>query len=125
MQNNQEKLEVKKREKKEQLINPMTGKPVDEIITEKEAKKRGYFDYQFLLKYLEDDNEFVKFFMYDGKEIIVDLEKPYLQYKKPTQINHERVLNDAKPEKQINNSTNIYKSDTCNVDDEGCVNCSG
>ena len=75
------------------FINPINGEPVDEIIKEREAKARGYFDMQFLLKYLEDDNEFVKYFIIDGKKIIVDIEKPYLQYKKPTQINHERVLN--------------------------------
>lgn len=74
------------------LRNPITGGPVDEIITEKEARRRKYFELEFLLRYLEDDNEFVKYFIVDGKKIIVDLEKPYLQYKKPTQINHERVI---------------------------------
>ena len=55
------------------LINPITGLPVDEIITEDEATKRGYFEYEFLLRYLEDDNEFIKYFVVDGKKIVVDL----------------------------------------------------
>lgn len=77
------------------LRNPITGLPVDEVITEKEARSRGYFELEFLLRNLEDDNEFIKFFIVKDKHIIVQLEKPYLNYKKKTQINHNRVLSDG------------------------------
>ncbi len=75
-----------------QLKNPITGSPVDEVITEKESRKRGFNDLQFRLKYLEDDNEFIEYYIVDGRRIIVEREKPYLNYKKKTEINHERVL---------------------------------
>jgi len=90
----------------EVLINPITGQQVDEIIKEKEAKSRGYFELEFILRHLEDDNEFVKYFIVDGKKIVVDLDKPMTQYKKPTQINHERVV-----------------SDTCGIDEPECLSC--
>lgn len=85
-------MEEAKKIEEQVLRNPITGLPVDEIINEKEARKRGYFDLEFRLRYLEDDNEFVNYFVVEGKKIVVDLEKPYLQYKKKTQINHKRVL---------------------------------
>jgi hypothetical protein len=75
----------------ESFINPITGEPVDETISEREARNRGYFDLQFLLRHLEDDNEFVKYFVIDGKKVLVHLEKPYLHYKKVTQINQDRL----------------------------------
>jgi len=102
------------------LKNPITGNPVDEVISEKEGRKRGYFELEFILKHLEDDNEFVKYFIVAGKSIIVQLEKPYLNYKKPTQVNHERVLNgldivQLKPVETV-------AAASCNMD-EGCVSC--
>lgn len=104
-------------EVKERLINPIDGKPVDEIIKEKEARRRGYFDMEFMLRHLEDDNEFVKFFIVDGKKIVVDLEKPYLQYKHSTQINHERVHK----EEELAPLPVV----ACSIDDPGCESCSG
>jgi hypothetical protein len=102
-----------------QLKNPIGGGPVDEVIGEKEARKRGYFDLQFILRHLEDDNEFVKFFVVEGKKIIVQLEKPYLQYKKSTQINHERILSSPVQTSVIQAIT----APSCSMDDEGCVSC--
>lgn len=99
------------------MINPIDGKPVDEIIKEKEARKRGYFEMEFMLKYLEDDNEFVKFFIIDGKKVVVDIEKPYLQYKKPTDINQERVHQDL--------DVIPVSANACAIDDPGCESCSG
>lgn len=110
------------KEVKEQLRNPINGAVVDEIIKEKEARQRGYFDLQFLLRYLEDDNEFVKYFIIDGKKIVVDLEKPYLQYKKPTQINHDRVIPEAKSETQEDKLPTV-PTDCCSVDPGECLSC--
>jgi len=99
--------------------NPITGENVDEVITEKEARKRGYFDLQFILRHLEDDNEFVKYFIVEGKKIIVDLEKPYLNYKKNTQINHERVLTALDVVGPVKSTP---APESCSMDD-GCVSC--
>jgi len=77
------------------LVNPITGLRVDEVIKEKEAKERGYLTLEFILKYLEDDNEFVKYFVIDGKRVIVSLDKPHTHYKKATQINHKRIHADS------------------------------
>ena len=74
------------------LINPINGEPVDEVIKQKEAETRGYMDLQFILRHLEDENEFVMFFIVNGKKILVDISRPKFEYKKPTHINHERVL---------------------------------
>lgn len=99
----------------EQFKNRITGGTVDEVITEKEARKRGYFDLQFLLRYLEDDNEFLKYFIVDGKKVIVNLEKPYLNYKKPTDINHDRVIE----------ASELEKVKACTIDGQDCESCSG
>jgi len=104
------------------LINPITGLPVDEIITEDEATKRGYFEYEFLLRYLEDDNEFIKYFVVDGKKIVVDLKKPYLQYRKPTQINHERVHN-TEPEIIVVARPVELAVQACSIDNPDCESC--
>lgn len=105
------------------FVNPLTGlKNIDEVITEKEAKKRGYFELQHLLRYLEDDNEFVKYFIIEGKHILVDLEKPYLQYKKHTQINHERIIQTPQEDDKL---PVAITGNTCTIEDEGCISCSG
>lgn len=109
-------------ETQQQLKSPITGAKVHEVISEKEGRKRGYFDFQFILRYLEDDNEFIKEFkLQDGTRILVQLEKPYLHYKKPTQINHERVLADEQP---IEVGKATLAAPVCNMD-EGCLSCSG
>jgi len=105
------------------LKNPITGTPVDEVITEKEARKRGYFDLQFRLRHLEDDNEFVNYFIVEGKKIIVELERPYLNYKKKTQINHERVLGTDQVPTIAPRS--IAEPVACSLDDDSCISCSG
>lgn len=110
------------KEVKEQLRNPINNEVVDEIIKEKEARQRGYFEYQFMLRHLEDDNEFVKYFIIDGKKIVVDLEKPYLQYKKATQINHERVIPQTEKKTQ-ENQLSAVPVDCCSVDPGECLSC--
>jgi hypothetical protein len=109
----------------EQLRNPITNELVDEVIKEKEAKERGYFDLQFLLRNLEDENEFVKFFIVKGKKIIVDMDRPHLQYRKPVLIDHERVLQEITAKEKATNISNLPVASTCSLDDEGCVSCSG
>lgn len=105
------------------FVNPITGqKNVEEVLTEKEARKRGYFDFDFLLRHLEDDNEFIKWFVIQGKHVIVDLEKPYLQYRKSTQINHDRILKEDSQVSQVSNSIGIT---ACAIEDQGCISCSG
>lgn len=84
--------EVPLSEKPVVLINPLNGEPVDEIIKQEEAEARGYMDLQFMMKYLEDENEYVRYFVINGKKIIVDIARPIYEYKKPIHINHERVL---------------------------------
>lgn len=103
--------EVKKAEVSAQeiLVNPIDGTQVDEIIKESEAKKRGYLEPEHYFRYLEDENEFVKLFIVNGKKIIVDMARPQLQYKKPVLINQERVLNDD--------------SKSCSLDNPDCVSC--
>ena len=112
--------------KKERFINPITGEEVDEIIKESEAKQRGYFDFQFMLKYLEDENEFVKFFITNGKKIIVDIQKPNLQYKKPVILNHERVLSTEPKSNVTTPSTTPVVPIVCDISSEpSCLSCSG
>lgn len=77
------------------FINPINGEKVDEVIKQKEAEARGYMDLQFMLKHLEDENEFVMYFIVAGKKILVDIARPKFEYKKPTHINHERVLGEV------------------------------
>lgn len=101
------------------LKNPITGYPVDEVISEKEARKRGFNDLQFRLKYLEDDNEFVEYYVIDEKKIIVEREKPYLNYKKKTGINHERVLGAV----TTNEVRNTVEPAVCSIDDPDCLSC--
>lgn len=115
-------------EKGEQLINPFTSKPCSESITEKEAKERGYEDLQFILRHLENDNEFFQWFIIDNKDIIVKRSRPYLNYKKPTQINHERLFDEGvKAEaktKQTPIIPDLVATDACNLDSEdGCIAC--
>lgn len=110
-------------EEKQQLRNPIDGKIVDEIIKEKEARQRGYFELEFLLKYLEDDNEFVKYFIVNDKKIVVDLEKPYLQYKKKTQVNHERILQEKEKKVQVDQSTIVPVDACCDLVDGTCISC--
>lgn len=98
-------------EEKQQYVNPITGENVDEIIKEREAKERGYLTLEFVLKHLEDENEYVKFFIVDGKKIVVDMERPMTQYKKPVTINHERIFGDQKA------------AVACNLEDEECLSC--
>lgn len=93
---------------KETLVNPIDGSLVDEIIKESEAKKRGYLEPEHYFRYLEDENEFVKLFIVNGKKIIVDMARPQLQYKKPILINQERVLDDTP---------------ACRLDDPECLSC--
>lgn len=101
----------------ERLINPIDGLPVDEVVKEKEAKSRGYLDLEFILRHLEDENEFVKLFTVDGKRILVDMEKPMTQYRKPVQINHERLYSEkVEP---------VVVPSTCAIDDPTCESCSG
>lgn len=122
--------EQKKEEQK--YVNPITGKHVDECITEKEAKERGYLNFEFMLRYLEDENEYVKFFIIEGKHIIVDIAKPNLQYKHKPSLSYERLF---KGEELLSNSntrsaiSNTGGSSTSNTNpvacsmDEGCVSC--
>lgn len=107
------------------LKNPITGEVVDEIIKQKEAIERGYFDYQFILKYLEDENEFVKYFIVEGKKIVVDIAKPTLEYKKKTKMDYERVLQDNKQEKKEDNIPVVPTPIACDTSDETCLSCSG
>lgn len=104
------------------LINPITGEQVDEVIKEDEARKRGYLDFNFLLRHLEDENEFIKYFIVDGKKIIVDIARPNLQYKKPVSINHERV-HQIEEKKETAVVPIIPAPATCNIDDGECVAC--
>ena len=112
-------------EQKEQFVNPITGKKVDKYLKEKEAKEQGYFDFQFMLKYLEDENEFVKFYLVNGESILVDMDRPNLQYKKPMNLNYERVLQENKEVQEETDISNISVPATCSLDDEGCISCSG
>ena len=109
----------------EQIINPITGKPAHKYLTEKQAKELGYFDFQFMLKHLEDENEFVKFFKINGEDVIVDIDKPNLQYKKKLILDYERVLQTTEHKKEDNLSSAVGTVAACSIDDESCVSCSG
>ncbi len=108
----------------EQLKNPITGESVDEIIKQSEGEKRGYLELEFIMRYLEDENEFCKFFIIEGKKVIVDMNKPMTQYKKKPVINYERVY-----ETEAKTPTTVVPAiptpATCSIDDEGCISCSG
>jgi len=110
---------------KEQFINPITGKPVDKYLKEKEAREQGYFDFQFMLRHLEDENEFVKYYIVNGESIIVDMDRPNLQYKKPSNLNYDRILQENKQVQKESNISVVSSADVCNIDDEGCISCSG
>lgn len=103
--------------KPEVLINPIDGLPVDEVVKQREAKERGYLEPEFYFRYLEDENEFVKLFIINGKRIIVDMEKPTTQYKKNVLLNQERVLQEPTQ----------AKAESCNISehDGSCEMCSG
>ena len=113
----------------QQFKNPITGEVADESISEKEAKQRGYFTFEFLLRHLEDENEFVKIFIVNGKKIVVNIDRPNLQYRKPVLINHERVLQEeekaVRETPQMGNIPGVPVPAVCDLDDEGCVSCSG
>jgi hypothetical protein len=106
----------------EQLKNPITGENVDEVVKEKEARQKGYLDLEFMMKYLEDENEFCKFFIVEGKKLVVDMDKPMTQYKKKTQLDYERVLQ-AKKEEKIDNIPAIPTTSSCSIDDKECISC--
>lgn len=112
---------------KEQLLNPFTGKICSESITEKEAKERGYEDLQFILRYLEDDNEYYQWFKIEGVDVIVKRSRPTFNYKKPTQINHERLFNEGGQEEGKKVETpiisNLVATNTCSLDSEDCISC--
>lgn len=93
-------------EQVDSLINPITGEKVDERMKEREARAKGYLDFEFMCKYLEDENESVKYFIIDGKKLIVHMNNPITQYKKPTQINHVRIF-----------------AENCSIDDTECLAC--
>lgn len=110
----------------EQFINPFTGKSCNESITEKEAKERGFDDLQFILRYLEDENETFQWYKVDGKDIIVKRQRPHLNYKKPTQLNHERIfegVEEKKEEKQVTIIPDLVSNNACNLDSEDCISC--
>lgn len=104
----------------EQLVNPITHLPVDEVIKENEARKRGMLDLEFILKYLEDENEYIKYFVVDGKRIVVDIEKPTIHYKRPTLINHDRVHGDFE-----NGVAEPAKACAIHEESGPCESCSG
>ena len=104
------------------LVNPITGEGVDEVIKEDEARKRGYLDFNFLLRHLEDENEFIKYFIVNGKKIIVDIARPNLQYKKPVSINHERI-HEIEKRKEADIVSTIPTPATCSIDDAECISC--
>lgn len=110
---------VEKIEQPKTFVNPITGKPVDESITEKEGVERGYLDFQFMLRHLEDENEFVKYFVIEGKRIIVNMSKPHLQYKNKSNLDYERLFKDVEPIESVSKP-----SSSCTLD-EGCESCSG
>lgn len=113
-------------EVKESLVNPITGQKVDESISEEEAKSRGYLDLEFILAHLEDENEYVKYFVINGKKVIVHLRNPMTKYKKKPLINHERVLQTTTTEKKTSNVSSVSGNVTCSLDDkDGCISCSG
>ncbi len=113
-------MEEKKEEQK--YVNPITGKFVDESITEKVAKERGYLDFEFMLRHLEDENEYVKFFIIEGKHIIVDIAKPNLQYKHKPSLNYERVLGGHGVDIPVPVAPTATTAVVCSMD-EGCVSC--
>lgn len=112
---------MEQEEKKESLINPISGQRVDEAISEVEAKKRGYLDFEFMMRHLEDENESVKYFVIAQKKVIVHMTRP--RYKQESNINHERVLQEAEKKKEANIASIIPVPNTCNIGDEGCVSC--
>lgn len=112
------------KEQKEQIINPIDGSPADERIEEVEAKKRGYLELAFILTYLEDENENVKVFDINGKKVVVHLKNPFTQYKKKTQINHERLLQEDTKKEEVNIIPAVVNNPTCNIDDpDSCESC--
>jgi hypothetical protein len=80
--------------------------PIDEVLTEKEGKERGYLEFTFINNYLEDENETIKLFIVNGKRIVVQSLRP--KYGRPPQINYERVH--AEPA-------------VCTIDDPECTSC--
>ncbi len=118
--------EEKEVPKEERLVNPITGEQVDESISELEAKKAGYLELEFLMKHLEDENEYVKFLIIDKKKVIVHMRNPMTQYKKKTNIDYERVLQEVKNKEEVEKLSPVLANSTCSLDDkEGCLSCSG
>lgn len=109
----QEETNVEGSALRQVLINPIDGLAVDEIVKQREAKERGYLEPEFYLKYLEDENEFVKLFVVKGKRILMDVEKPQFQYNKPLMLDRER----------IHTKEEVPKA--CSIDDPSCEMCSG
>lgn len=107
----------------ELLKCPISGLKADEQINEKEAKIRKYLDLQFMMKYLEDENESVKIFLIDTKRIIVHMTNPILQYKKKPIPANER-LQTLEFQKEVNNSPVVPTPVACSLDDSSdCLVC--
>lgn len=104
--------------------NAITGEhDIDILLTEHEAKEKGYMDLEFILKYLEDENEYSMYFLHEGKKIKVDLKNPKTQYKKPTKVNHDRVLGGVTFTGGEEKKT--IQPGRCDIHDELCEACSG
>jgi hypothetical protein len=118
--------EEKEVPKEERLINPISGEPVDESISELEAKKKGYLELEFLMKHLEDENEYVKFLLVDNRKVIVHMRNPMTQYKKKTNIDYSRVLQEVKEKEKVDKLSPVPVNSTCSIDNkEECLSCSG
>lgn len=110
------------------FVNPITGKPVDELITEAEAVMRGYLTFEFMMRHLEDENESVKYFVVDDKKILVTLAKPMTHYKEKPTLNHARIFGETSSYGSTDSVRPVLSSTpspTVCVMDEGCVSCSG
>ena len=110
-------------EVKEVLKNPITGLSVDEIIKEKEAKERKYFELEFILRHLEDENESIKHFIVNGKHIIVQMNNPQTQYKKTPILNHERILGTEYEGGECRIDNPIVEPTACSISDPECLSC--
>ena len=111
-------------EEKVFYVNPITGeKDIEEVLKESEAKEKGYLDLEFLLKYLEDENEFSKYLIIDGKKILIDMKNPMTQYKKKTIMDYERVLQTNQEKQQTKELSVIPTPLVCSMDDENCLHC--
>ena len=106
-------------------VNPITGKKdIEQVFKESEAKEKGYLDLEFLMKYLEDENEFSKYLIVDGKKILIDMKNPMTQYKKKTIMDYERVLQTTEEKKQDSKSPTVLSNAFCNLDTvNDCIAC--